>query len=83
MKKSVSKASRMIRNARLKKRWTQQQFGKMLGFDYGNFIGMMESGQSQIPINLIPRLCDLLDMDPKKLLKEVMVCRYPGVAKFL
>ena len=83
MKKSVPKASRMLRNARLKKRWTLRQLGKMLGYGYGNFVGMMESGQSQIPIELVPLLCDLLDMDTKKFLKEVMVCRYPGAARFL
>jgi len=86
MRKSVdkkSRASRMIREARLKKGYTQSQLGTMLGYGYGNFVGMMENSASQIPIELIPKLSELLDLNPKKLLKEVVICRYPTVAKYL
>ncbi|MDX9788811.1 MAG: helix-turn-helix transcriptional regulator [Desulfobacterales bacterium] len=83
MKKTVSKASRMIRDARVKKGWTQLQIGKMMGHNYGNFIGMIESGASQVPFDMIPQLCSLLDLDPKKLLREVMLCRHPELAKYL
>jgi transcriptional regulator with XRE-family HTH domain len=83
MRKSASKASEMIRKARKKKGWTQQELGTMLGYGYGNFVGMMESSASKIPFDLIPRLCELLDLDPRKLLKEVMISRHPTVAKFL
>lgn len=83
MKKPVSKASKMIRTARLKKRWTQRQLGKMLGHNYGNFVGMIETGASQVPFDMIPQLSSLLDLDPKKLLREVMICRHPDLAKYL
>lgn len=86
MKKSfykTSKASQMIREARIKKGYTQSQLGTMLGYGYGNFVGMMENSASQIPIDLIPKLSELLNLNPKKLLKEVMICRYPTVAKYM
>lgn len=52
----------------------------MLGHSYGNFIAMVESGVSMVPIKMIPQLSNLLDLDPKKLLREVTICRYPTVA---
>jgi transcriptional regulator with XRE-family HTH domain len=86
MKKSfykTSKASQMIREARIKKGYTQQELGTMLGYEYGYFVGMMENSSSKIPIDLIPKISELLDLNPKKLLKEVMTSRHPSVAKYL
>jgi len=83
MKKAISKASKMIRTARLRKGWTQRELGLMLGHRYGNFIGMLESGSSQIPLGIIVPICNLLSLDPKKMLREVMICRHPDLAKFL
>lgn len=83
MKKPVSKASLMIRAARLQKGWSQRQLGGMLGHNYGNFVGMIETGASQVPFDLIPQLSSLLDLDPKILLREVMICRHPTLAKYL
>jgi hypothetical protein len=34
----------------------QSQLGTMLGYGYGNFVGMMENSASQVPIDLIPKL---------------------------
>ncbi len=44
---------------------------------------MMENSSSKIPIDLIPKISELLDLNPKKLLKEVMISRHPTVAKYL
>jgi transcriptional regulator with XRE-family HTH domain len=82
-KKTVSKAATMIYVARLKKGYTQLELGRMLGHNYGNFIAMIENGVSMVPIKMIPQLSNLLDLDPKKLLREVMICRYPTVAKYM
>jgi hypothetical protein len=46
-------------------------------------IAMIENGVSKVPIKMIPQLSNLLDLDPKKLLREVMICRYPTVAKYM
>ena len=83
MKKTISKASKMIRTARLRKGWTQRELGLMLGHSYGNFIGMLESGSAQIPVGIIVPISNLLGLDPKKLLREVMICRHPDLAKYL
>lgn len=83
MEKTRSKAGEMIREGRLAKGWSQRQVGKMLGYGYGNFVTMVENGDSLIPLDKIPILCELLDLDTKALLKEVMICRHPGLAKYL
>ncbi|MBC2734068.1 MAG: helix-turn-helix transcriptional regulator [Desulfobacteraceae bacterium] len=76
-------AGKMIREARMDKGWTQRELGKMLGYDYGNFIGMIENGNSILPIDKIPIISEILGLNPKKLLKEVMLCKHPGVARYI
>ena len=76
-------AGNMIREARLAKSWSQLELGKMLGYDYGNFIAMIENGKSMVPIDKIPVICDILGINPKELLREVMLCKHPSVAKYL
>jgi transcriptional regulator with XRE-family HTH domain len=78
-----SKLGNKIRQAREARGWTQAELGKMLKYRYGNFVGIIESGKAEIPLEKIPLLSEILGFDPKELLKEVMSIRYPEVAKYL
>jgi hypothetical protein len=49
----------------------------MLGYKQANFISMVETGQSELPFEKIPLPCELLDLDPRELLREAMTSRYP------
>jgi transcriptional regulator with XRE-family HTH domain len=57
-KKTVSNAVTMIRFARLKKGYTQLELGRMLGYNYSNFIAMIQNGVSMVPINMISQHVD-------------------------
>jgi len=81
--KRRTRAGALIKRTREAKGWSQLEFGKMLGFKRGNFICMVESGQSDLPFEKIPIVCELLDLDPRELLREAMSSRYPNLVKYL
>jgi len=59
------------------------EFGRWRTLLGDNFIAMLESGSAQIPLGIIVPISNLLGLDPKKLLREVMICRHPDLAKYL
>jgi transcriptional regulator with XRE-family HTH domain len=72
-----------IRWAREAGGWTQAELGKMLKYKTGNFVMLIESGNADIPPKKIPLLSEILGLDPRALLKEVLSVRYPELAKYL
>jgi ribosome-binding protein aMBF1 (putative translation factor) len=72
-----------IRQAREACGWTQTELGKMLKYRYGNFAGAIESGTAEIPFEKISLLSEILGFNPRELLREVMIIRYPEMAKYL
>lgn len=80
MEKLIGK---IIKKARLRKDYSLANVGKLLGYGYGNFVGMIENGKSPLPLEKIPAICEILDLDPKQLFKQVMEIRYPELARFI
>jgi len=78
-----SKLGDKIRRAREAQGWTQAELGKMLRYKFGNFVGMIEAGKAEIPLEKIPLLSEILGFNPRELLKEVLTVRCPEVAKLL
>jgi transcriptional regulator with XRE-family HTH domain len=78
-----AKLGNRIRQAREAQGWTQATLAKMLRYRYGNFVGAIESGKAEIPLEKIPLLSQILGFEPRELLKEVLSIRYPEVAKYL
>ena len=74
---------KMIKEARITKGWPQLELGKMLGYRYGHFVGSLENGKAEIPYEKIPALSELLDLNPRELLKDVMSIRHPEVVQYL
>lgn len=60
--------------------FTQHDVAKGLGYKNFNFISILESGRSEIPIEKVPEICRVLKMDTKWYLEKVMRKRWPGVA---
>ena len=83
VERASTTAGKMIRNARIEKGWSQRELGKMLGYDYGNFVGMIEVGKSKLPIEKVPLISELLGINPKQLFREVMIDRYPEIVKYI
>jgi transcriptional regulator with XRE-family HTH domain len=80
MEKTIGK---IIQKARSKKGYSLADVGKLLGYRYGNFIGMIENGKSPLPLEKIPAICEALDLDAKELFKRVMEIRHPKLARFI
>lgn len=83
MKSEQMTAGEMIKEARLEKDMTQHELGRLLGFRQGNFVGMFEKGRSAIPIDRIPEICRLLDLNPYLMFKLVLRERAPEMARCL
>ena len=62
----------MLKNARLKKGLTQTELAKKMGFKTPQFIFLMESDHSKVPLAKIKRLCKVLDI-PKRLVLAPMI----------
>ena len=63
----------LIREKRLKLGWTQEQFGKILGYDKGvgrTMICAFEKGQKHVPRNKLIQVSMLLSIPIEDLLKE-------------
>jgi transcriptional regulator with XRE-family HTH domain len=81
--KRRTRAGSMIKQAREARGWSQLELAIMLGYKRGNFLSMLETGASELPFEKIPLLCELLDLDPRELLREAMTSRYPNLVKYL
>ena len=60
-----------IRERREELGMTQREFGAELGYAYGNFIGMLETGQSRFPIDKWQRYAEVLEVPREEFLRRV------------
>lgn len=64
--------SLMIKEARQNKKLTQLQLAKKLGYTGPQFIHLIESGKSKVPMNVIAKLAEELDLPMDKILKDMV-----------
>lgn len=62
---------------------TQREIASQVGFNKPNIISMMKNGDARVPINRIPALARILDLDPKDFLLVAMAEYHPEVHQAL
>jgi transcriptional regulator with XRE-family HTH domain len=61
-----------IKSAREKKKLTQAQLAKVLGFKTLQFVSILERNKARVPSYLIKPICEALGMDRKILIKLIL-----------
>jgi len=59
----------MVKEARKKLDLSQVELAKELGYDYGNFIGMIESGTAKFPRDRVIKFAKALNIPPARFLE--------------
>ena len=81
----VNRTGKMIRKYREEKDLTQADLAKMLGYKYGNFIGMLESGASVFPLAKGKWLeyAKAIEADPTEFLFAALCDVHPEMEPYL
>jgi transcriptional regulator with XRE-family HTH domain len=77
------KIGRRIKEQREAMGLTQSALGKMLGYRYGNFIAMVEGGNSAFPIDKWRDYADQLNIPRHEFLELVMKETYPEMIPYI
>ena len=72
-----------IRRRREEIGMTQLQLGKALGHKYGNFVGMLEKGQSPFPAEHWKKYAEVLQVPYHRFLRLVIEELYPDMLEYL
>jgi hypothetical protein len=79
-----SAVGQFIRNYRETEGLTLQQFGQKLGYTYGNFIGMIETGRAKFPVERWEEYAEVMGVkDKKKFLRMVLTELWPSMEPYL
>jgi hypothetical protein len=82
-----SKVGQFIRRRREELGLTQRQLGvERLHFKYGNFVGMIETGQSKLPDEIWESWADALELKPEarlEFLRLIIEENYPHFARYM
>jgi len=64
--RSFKHIAKLIKNKRLAhaKRYSQSELSTMLGYKNGQFISNVERGLCNIPLKMIPLVCEILTINP-------------------
>ncbi|WP_419663859.1 uncharacterized protein Dvar_40880 [Desulfosarcina variabilis str. Montpellier] len=82
---SKNRIGKMIRKYRDRNELTQLDFAKQIGYNYGNFIGMIESGRSVFPLAKGKWLeyAQAIEADPTEFLLYALCDVYPEMEPYL
>lgn len=62
----------LIRDARLKKDWTQADLARELGYENPQFISLLERNQSKVPLRVLGQLIVLLELSEPEVISSLM-----------
>lgn len=64
----------LIRTKRLShpKSYSQSELSKLLGYKNGQFISNVERGLCNIPLKMLVRVCDILDIAPEEIKNTIL-----------
>ena len=73
----------LIRKKREELGLTQNDVGRALGYRYGNFVGMVEKGNSPFPLEKAIAFADVLEIPRHKLIEAAISELYPHLLPYL
>lgn len=62
----------LIRDARIKKSWTQADLARELGYENPQFISLLERNQSKVPLRVLGQLIVLLELSEPEVISSLM-----------
>lgn len=62
---------------------TQGELAKRLNYPSVNFISMLETKRSKVPLEKAVEFSSVLEMEPKWFIQKIMEDRFPSIAKIL
>ncbi|MBN1224518.1 MAG: helix-turn-helix transcriptional regulator [Candidatus Aminicenantes bacterium] len=74
---------KLIKDYRERRNLTQNDLGRRLGYKYGNFIGMIETGASQFPLGKCIEYADALGIDRTVFIETAMKDLYPELIPYI
>lgn len=83
MENRTTSIGKLIKDYRERRNLTQNDLGRKLGYKYGNFVGMIETGASQFPLGKCLDYADALDIDRTLFIETAMKELYPELVPYL
>lgn len=75
--------SSMVKEGRLRHDLSQLELAKSLGYNYGNFIGMIEGGTAKFPREAVLKFANALSVSPEKFIKAWITENQPDWLPYL
>lgn len=83
MNSVTQKSGTIIASRREELALPQSELASMLGCSNANLLSMIESGQSAVPFDLVPKLAEALNIDGRVFAEQVLRERHPDFADVL
>lgn len=83
LKAKMARLSAFIREARDRQNMTRAELAKKLGYKWPNFIGMLEVGSAEFPMDKWEDFAEALMVPKHKFLNLVLEARYPRMLDYL
>jgi len=83
--RSFEHIAKLIRTKRLEhpQRFSQSQLSLALGYKNGQFISNVERGLCNIPLKILPKICDVLNITPQELKEAILQDQEETLLRYL
>lgn len=81
--KKFSKPEEIISHRRTELGISQSELARKLGYSNANFISIIESQRSKVPLDRSVEFAEALEIDAKWFVERVMRDRYPKIAEIV
>lgn len=81
--KTLTKSIDVVAQRRRDLQLTQAELAKRVGYSNSNFVSMLESGKSKVPLEKAGDIAAAIEVDPKWFVELLMRERYPEIAERL
>lgn len=72
-----------VKEKREEMKISQREFGRLLGLQYGNFVGMLERGETKFPLDSWRQYAEVMEVDPAEFCLLCLEEIYPDIAEII